>query len=117
MEYRNYKSYNKEGEQPSGVYIFRPEDETGWSEQWNDDCEISTYTGKVIQGIQCLGKTVDATLIMYPENQNYLSYDVYTNLKGLPDDAGHEVTINVQSNTIDNAEVFYTDSNAMAMET
>ena len=88
LEYRTYTSYNEQGDQPSGVYIFRPQDETSWSQLWNKNCAAKSYSGKVVNLIECKGDTVDVHVLLYPERQNYLTYDVYSVVKGLPDDQG-----------------------------
>ena len=87
LEYRTYTSYNEQGDQQC-VYIFRPQDETSWSQLWNKNCAAKSYSGKVVNLIECKGDTVDVHVLLYPERQNYLTYDVYSVVKGLPDDQG-----------------------------
>jgi lysosomal alpha-mannosidase len=108
--------------QHSGVYIFRPNDGEFDSHPYGTFTSIGVAIGSIKSQLVITftggadGDTGDTLVRISIEDLPVLRFDV--ELHGVPYDKkiGHEVTVNFITPEIDNQNVFYTDSNGLAMQ-
>ena len=122
FDLRFWQSFQSENQQNSGVYIFRPKDGQYDSYPYGSLQSIGVSHGTVKSQFiltfkgDSKGTTGDAVVRVTIEDLPVLRFDI--ELYGIPYNRliGHEVTVNFLAPEIDNAGVFYTDANGLAMQ-
>lgn len=113
---RNYPAYEGDG-QPSGAYIFRPQNGTEDSEPyWKiNGFNCNQHPNDTYGSLVISSDKGDVSLTILKDD--LLGLQILTEFTGI-EDTGHgaEITLNIEAIGFDNGKEFYTDSNGLQMQ-
>ena len=117
--YNHYRSYQGPG-QPSGAYIFRPDEITKeGSVRYGIPYFAKVFEHKNLIQISIYGDKFDSHLKFYADAtvlEDAIEVETFLKAIDVSDQIGKEVTLNIQTE-IKNGELFKTDSNGLEMQT
>jgi len=103
--------------QTSGAYIFRPSEKTiRGSLPYSTPQKATVYRGKNLIQIQINGKTVISNLRIYNDITNGIELQSFIDSISITDGVGKEVVLDINVPSINNNNIFYTDSMGMEMQ-
>jgi lysosomal alpha-mannosidase len=113
---RAYNAYEGD-DQPSGAYVFRPENGTDDSSPYSEMFGFLCYKKENITHGALKFVTDKGNITLALHEDDVYGIQMLTEFTGIQDtDKGIEVTLNVQPIGFDNDKVFYTDSNGLQMQ-
>jgi len=116
LRYNYYEGFQTMG-QTSGAYIFRPSEKTiRGSLPYSTPQKAIVYRGKNLIQIQINGKTVISNLRIYNDITNGIELQSFIDSISITDGAGKEVVLDINVPSINNNNIFYTDSMGMEMQ-
>lgn len=117
--YNHYRSYQGPG-QPSGAYIFRPDEITKeGSIRYGVPYFAKVFEHKNLIQISIYGDKFESHLKFYADAtvlENAIEVETFLKAIDVSDQIGREVTLNIQTE-IKNGGLFKTDSNGLEMQT
>lgn len=116
--YNHYRSYQGPG-QPSGAYIFRPDEITKeGSVRYGVPYYAKVFENKNLIQVSIYGDKFDSHLKFYADAtvlENAVEVETFLKTVDVSDQIGREVTLNIQTE-IKNGQLFQTDSNGLEMQ-
>jgi len=116
LNYNYYESYQGDG-QKSGAYIFRPSQKTlNAPLSYATPQSLTIYQGKNLLQVHVSSDKIIADLRIYNDLSNGIELSTFINSISTDDGQGKEVVLMVKTPSIDNNNVFYTDSMGLEMQ-
>lgn len=116
LNYNYYKSYVWGG-QKSGAYIFRPDDSTiNGSIPYSKPISAKVYRGKNLFQIRIKNDRIITDLRIYNDIAKGIEIQSFVDSIPVDDLVGKEVVMLVEVPSINNNNIFYTDSMGMEMQ-
>lgn len=115
LDYRYYTSYYVPNEQASGVYIFRPNENT--SLEYSPPKSVSVQRGDQVVEVK-IERELVVTRLRFYKNTLPQTIEIETFLHPVPidDQIGKELTMNIGGTGLKNQATFYIDSNGLEMQ-
>jgi hypothetical protein len=109
-----YTAFDDISEPVSGAYLFRTANKEEKPSKFNTISKVNLFIGTAVSAYELIGDEATITVFVNT-NDDYLT--VETSLKGLPlTKKGMELVLRIQSDSIQNQGIFYTDSMGMELQ-